>query len=138
MSDLMHRRDTDVDEHMVVLMTTVQVLTQGVKKTVVTQHRAVNGRPPQVPVAFNSANVPTTSAFPTQQPTYEEMVQRHSETRSEQTKQSYTSYNHRQCTRKGHAKSQVPKAIQTDLRFCEVSGPPSFDPYAKGASTTGD
>ena len=35
-------------------------------------------------------------------------------------------------------KIHVPKAIQTDLRFCAVSGPQSFDPFARGDSTTGD
>ena len=86
--------------------------------------------------AFNLAYIPSTSAFPTQQPTYREMVQRRNETRSEQTKQPKVQPPARY--KKRPAKSQVPKAFQTDLRFCQVSGPPSFDPYAIGASTTGD
>ena len=40
--------------------------------------------------------------------------------------------------KKGAVRSQDPKAIQTDLRRCEVSGPPSFDTYARRASTTED
>ena len=110
MFDLMHRRDTDVCKRMVDLMTTVQNLTQGVK-TVVTQTAAVLRRYPPTPVAFNSTNVPPTSAFPTQQLTYY--------SQSQQTKQPQLPppavYNGQQ------TKSQVPKAIQTDLRFCEVS-----------------
>ena len=63
---------------MVDLKTTVHDLTQGVK-AVVTQTAAVPNRPPPMPVAFNSANVPSNSAFRTHQPTYQ--------SQSEQTKQ---------------------------------------------------
>ena len=34
--------------------------------------------------------------------------------------------------------TQASTANCTDMQPCDISGPPSFDPYAKGASTTGD
>ena len=68
------------------LSTTVQDLTLGVKY-VVAQTSAVPSRTPPVSVAFNSANIPSTSAFPTQQPTYREVVLSRNETQAEQTKQ---------------------------------------------------
>ena len=126
MSDLMHRRDTDVDKRIVDLMTTVQDLAPGVK-SVVTQTAAVPSRPPPVPVAFNSGNVPSASVLPTQQPY---------KSQSKQTKQP--KLQPPAMYKKGPAKSQIPKALQIYLRFCKESGPPSFDPFARGASTTGD
>ena len=35
-------------------------------------------------------------------------------------------------------KTQVSTANRTEVKHCDISGPPSFDPYARGASTTGD
>ena len=34
-------------------------------------------------------------------------------------------------------KTQLSTASQTEVQRCDISGPPSFDPYARGASTTG-
>ena len=31
-----------------------------------------------------------------------------------------------------------PTASHNEIRHCDITGPPSLDPYAKGASTTGD
>ena len=83
MSEMMHRRDLDVDKRIVDLMTTVQDLTLGVKTVVAT----VPNRPSPVPVALNSADVPSTSAFHTQHPTYREIAQRQSVTKTDQAKQ---------------------------------------------------
>ena len=128
MAELMHRRDTDVDKRMVDLLTTVQGLTLGAK-AVVTQIAAVPSRRPPMPVAFNSANVPSTSAFPTQKHIYQ--------SQSQQNKQP--ELKPPAMYKKGPPTNRhVPKPIQTDSKFCEVSGPPSIDPFARGASTTGD
>ena len=67
MSELMHRRDIDVNKRTVDLMTIVQCLTLGIK-IAVTQSTA--SRLPSVPVAFNVANIPSTKSFLAQQPTY--------------------------------------------------------------------
>ena len=81
-SETMHRRDREVDKRMVDLMTTVPDLTLGVKTVVAT----AASRPPPVPVAPTAANVLSTDAFPTQQPTYREIVQRQSGTKPDQRK----------------------------------------------------
>ena len=131
-SEMMYRRDLDVDKRMVDLMTTVQDLTLGVKTVVA----AVPSRPSPVPVALNPADAPSTSAFPTQQPTYREVAQRQSATKPEQPKQPKlqppATY------QKRPAKTHASMVNQTEVQRCEKSGPPSFDPYARGASTTGD
>ena len=132
MSEMMHRRDLDVDKRIVDLMTTVQDLTLGVKTVVAT----VPNRPSPVPVALNSADVPSTSAFHTQHPTYREIAQRQSVTKTDQAKQPKlqppATY------KKVPVKTQVSTANRTEVKHCDISGPPSFDPYARGASTTGD
>ena len=124
MSEMMHRRDLDVDKRIVDLMTTVQVVA------------TVPNRPSPVPVALNSADVPSTSAFHTQHPTYREIAQRQSVTKTDQTKQPKlqppATY------KKVPVKTQVSTANRTEVKHCDISGPPSFDPYARGASTTGD
>ena len=131
MSEMMDRRDLDVDKRIVDLMTTVQDLTLGVKTVVAT----VPNRPSPVPVALNSADVPSTSAFHTQHPTYREIAQRQSVTKTDQTKkpklQPPAMY------KKVPVKTQVSTANRTEVQHCDISGPPSFDPYARGASTTG-
>ena len=40
--------------------------------------------------------------------------------------------------KKPERKGQVPKGIQTELWYCDLPSSPSLDPYARGASTTGD
>ena len=132
MSEMMHRRDLDVDKRIVDLVTTVQDLTLGVKTVVAT----VPNRPSPVPVALNSADVPSTSAFHTQHPTYREIAQRQSVTKTDQAKQPKlqppATY------KKVPVKTQVSTANRTEVKHCDISGPPSFDPYARVASTTGD
>ena len=114
-------------------MTTVQDLTLGVK-SVAARTVAVPNRPPPMPAAFDSGNVHSTSAFPRQQPTYWKVAQRSKDTQPVNAKQPRLQPP--AMYKKGPEK--MPKAIQTDLRCCDISGPPSFDPYAKGATTTGD
>ena len=72
MSEMMHRRDLDVDKRMIDLMTTVQDLTLGVK----TVAARVPNSPAPVPLALDPANIPSSSAPPTQRTTYREVAQR--------------------------------------------------------------
>ena len=89
-----------------------------------------------MPVALNHADAPSSSAFPTQQPTYREIAQLQSVTKPDQIKQPKlqppATY------QKKPVKTQTSMANQTEMQRCEISGPPSFGPYARGASTTGD
>ena len=86
MSELLHHRDTEANKSMVELMTTVQDFTL-VVTTVVAQTAAVPSRPPQMPEALNSAKLPSTRAFPFQQPSYMKVAQRFKATQPEQAKQ---------------------------------------------------
>ena len=132
MSEMMHHRDLDVDKRMVDLMTTVQDLTLGVKTVVAT----IPNRPSPVPVAPNPADIPSTSAFPFQHPSYREVAKRQCVTKLDQTKhpklQPPATY------KKVPMKTQLSTASQTEVQRCDISSPPSFDPYARGASTTRD
>ena len=74
MSEMIHRRDTDVNKRIVEFMTTAQHVTLGLKTVVAT----VPSRPSRVSVGLNSANIPSTSAFPTQQSTSRKIAQRQS------------------------------------------------------------
>ena len=132
MSEMMHRRDLDVDKRMVDLMTTVQDLILGVK----TVAARVPNSPSPVPQAMDPAKEPSTSAFPTQQSTYREVAQRQIGIKPSHTKQPRlqppATY------KKVSDETQASTANHVGMQRCDISGPPSFDPYAKGASTTGE
>ena len=78
-------------------------------------------------------NVPSTSTFSTQRPTYGEIVQRQSTMKPDHTNQPKlqppATY------KKAPAKAPPKRAETTDMKICDISGPPSFDPYAKGSTT---
>ena len=131
-SEALHCRDIDIDKRIVNLMITVQDFTQGVKAVVAT----VPSRPSRVPVALNPTNVSVTSTSLPQQPTYKEVVQRETGSKPDQTKQS--KLQPPGTFRRIPAKGQVTTASRTELQHCETSGFSSFDPYARGASTTED
>ena len=122
MSETMHRREMDVDKRMAYPMQKVVVAT-------------VPSRPSPVPVALNAANEPSTRAFPAQQPTYRKVVQRQSGTKTHQIKQPNLQLP--ATYKRVPVEARTTTGIQTELKRCEVSGPPSFDPHARGASTTG-
>ena len=90
-----------------------------------------------MPVAPTSANAPSTSAGPSQQATYCDVTRRRSGTQAERPNQQ-SALQPPAMYKRVPEKSQAPKAIQKELKQCEISGLPSFDPYARGASTTGD
>ena len=132
MSGMMHRRVLDVDKRMVDLMTTVQDLILGVK----TLGAGVPSSPSPVAQALGPAKGQSTSAFPTQQSTYREVAQRQLGIKPSHTKQPRiqppATY------KKVPDEIQVSTANHVEMQRCDISDPPSFDPYAKGASTTGD
>ena len=132
MSEMMHHRDLDVDKRMVDLMTTVQDLTLGVKTAVAT----IPNRPSPVPMAPNSADIPSTSASPSQHPSYREVAKRQCVTKPDQTKQP--KLQPPAAYKQVPMKTQLSTTTQTEVQRCDISGPPSFDPYARGASTTRD
>ena len=132
MSEMMHHRDLDVDKRMVDLMTTVQDLTLGVKTVVAT----IPNRPSPVPMAPNSADIPSTSASPSQHPSYREVAKRQCVTKPDQTKQP--KLQPPAAYKQVPMKTQLSTTTQTEVQRCDISGPPSFDPYARGASTTRD
>ena len=132
MSEMMHHRDLDVDKRMVDLMTTVQDLTLGLKTVVAT----IPNRPTPVPMAPNSADIPSTSASPSQHPSYREVAKRQCVTKPDQTKQP--KLQPPAAYKQVPMKTQLSTTTQTEVQRCDISGPPSLDPYARGASMTRD
>ena len=136
MTDLMQRRETDADARMIDLMTTLKDLTLGVRamasQTAVAQAEAA----PASPIAPCHSDVPSTSTVsPQVQATYRKVAQ----PSVEQTKPLKlippATYK-----RDPPQTSKIARIFQTGSR--DVGTDPltsiSFDPYAHGASTTGD
>ena len=132
MSEMMHRRDLDVDKRMVGIMTTDQDLTLGVK----TVAARVPNCHSQVPLALDPANIPSSSVPPTQQSTSREVSQRQMDIKPNYSKQPKLQTP--AMYKKVPDEPQVLTASHNEIRHCDISGPPSLDPYAKSASTTGD
>ena len=75
------------------------------------------------------------SVSPTQQSTYREVAQRQMDIKPNYSKQPKLQ------TPAMYKKVPYEPQVLTashKIRHCNISGPPSLDPYAKGASTTGD
>ena len=132
MSEMMHRRDLDVDKRMVDLMTTVQDLTLGMK----TVAARVPNSPSPVPLALDPANIPSSSAPPTQRSTFRDVAQRQMDIKPNYSKQPKLQTP--AMYKKVPDEPQVLTASHNEIHHCDISGPPSLDPYAEGASTTGD
>ena len=113
-------------------MTTVQDLTLGVKTVAA---RVPNSLSP-VPLALDPANIPSSSAPPTQRSTYREVAKRQMDIKPNYSKQPKLQTP--AMYKKVPDEAQVLTASHNEIRHCDISGPPSLDPYAKGASTTGD
>ena len=122
MSETMHRREMNIDKRMADPMPKVVVAT-------------VPSRHSLVPVAQNAANEPSTRAFPAQQPTNREVVQRQSGTKTHQIKQPNLQLP--ATYKRVPVKARTTTGNRTEFKRCEVFGPPSFDSNARGASTTG-
>ena len=87
-------------------------------------------------MAPNSADIPSTSASPSQHPSYREVAKRQCVTKLDQTKQP--KLQPPAAYKQVPMKTQLSTTTQTEVQRCDISGPPSFDPYARGASTTRD
>ena len=136
MSDLMQRKETDANTRMIDLMTTMKDLTLGVRamaaQTAATQTKTT----PAAPTTSRSDDQPSTSAAPNPtQATYRKIAQ----SNPEQTKPVKlippATYKRDQ-----PRTNKMARIIRTES--CDVGTNPltsvSFDPYARGASTTGD
>ena len=136
MSDLMQRKETDANTRMIDLMTTMKDLTLGVRamaaQTAATQTKTT----PAAPMTSRSDDQPSTSAAPNPtQATYRKIAQ----SNPEQTKHVKlippATYKRDQ-----PRTNKMARIIRTES--CDVGTNPltsvSFDPYARGASTTGD
>ena len=136
MTDLMQRRETDADARMIDLMTTMKDLTLGVRalasQTVAAQAKAA----PAAPIAPHPSNLPSTSAVPPpMQATYRKVALPSVE-QSKPLKLIPPATYKRDLPKT----SKMARILQTESR--DIGTDPlfsiSFDPYAHGASTTGD
>ena len=85
---------------------------------------------------YDPANIPSSSAPPTQRSTYREVAKRQMDIKPNYSKQPKLQTP--AMYKKVPDEPQVLTASHNETRHCDISGPPSLDPYAKGASTTGD
>ena len=99
-------------------MTTVQDLTLGIKTVVAT----IPNPPSPVPVAPNSADIQSTSAFPSQHPSYREVAKKgQCVKKPDQTKQPKLQppATYKQVP----MKTQLSTTTQTEVQRCDISGP---------------
>ena len=136
MSDFMQRRETDADTRMIDLMTKMKDLTMGViaipSQTTAVQAKAA----PMAPIVSHLSDLPSTStAPPPTQSTYRKVAQPYIE-QVKPLKLIPPAINKRDPQKT----NKMARVIQTESR--DVDTDPltsvSFDPYAHGASTTGD
>ena len=136
MSDLMQRKETDANTRMIDLMTTMKDLTLGVRamaaQTAATQTKTT----PAAPMTSRSDDQPSTSAAPNPtQATYRKIAQSNPEQNKPVKLIPPATYKRDQ-----PRTNKMARIIRTES--CDVGTNPltsvSFDPYARGASTTGD
>ena len=136
MSDLMQRREIDADTRMIDLMTTMKDLTLGVR-AIASQTAAAQAKAaPAAPIVPHLSDLPSISAAqPPTQATYRKVAQPNIEQIKPLKLIPPTTY-----------KRDLPKTYKT-TRVIQVESRDvgtdslisvSFDPYAQGASTTGD
>ena len=136
MTYLIQRKETNADARMIELMTTMKDLTLGVRamasQTVAAQAKAA----PAAPIATHPSDIPSTSAVPPQlQATYRKVALQN----VEQTKPLKLSPP-ATCKRDPPKTSKLARILQAESRHVGTDPQSSitFDPYAHGASTTGD
>ena len=136
MSDLMPRRETDADTRLIDLMTTMKDLTLGVR-AIASQTAAAQAKAAKAPpLVSHLSNLPSTSAAPPPPPaTYRKVAQPNIEQLKPSKLIPPATYK-----RDPPKTNKKAKFIQTESR--DVGTDPltsiSFDPYANGASTTGN
>ena len=134
MSDLMQRKENDANSRMIDLMTTMKDLTLGVKAMAAQTATAQTKTTPAAPVTSPSSDLPFTSAAPhPTHATYQKVAQSNIEQPKPLKLVPPATYKRDQ-----PRTSKMARVI----RSCDVGTDPltsvSFDPFARGASTTGD
>ena len=134
MTDALQRRDIDANVRMVDLMTTMQDLTLGVKaivsQTAVTQAQAA----PRAPPKYQQTDMPSTSAAP--QAPYQTVAQSTAEQVKPPKLAPPATYK-----RDPPKLTQMAKIVHAESRDAgtdPLSDFSSFDPYARGVSTSGE
>ena len=136
MSDLMQRREADADTRMIDLTTTMEDLTLGVRAMAAQTAAAQAKTAPAAPISSHSSDLASTSTAPhPTQATYRKVAQSNIE-QAKPLKLVPTATYKRDQPRT----NKMARVIRAE--FCDVGTDPltsvSFDPFARGASTTGD
>ena len=133
LSHMMQRRDTDANIRMVDLMTTMKDLTLGVRAIVsqtAAAHTQWHPRYSTTPVCFPPVQLPRPRKLPT--------GKSRSQRRASQTREPATYKGARNIQAKTSKKVRVAHADSSDAGTDPMTDVSSFDPFARGASTTGD
>ena len=136
MSDLIQRRETDANTRMIDLMTTMKDLTLGVKAMAAQTAAAHAKTMPAAPMASHSDEQPSTSTAPNPtQGTYRKIAQSNVEQNKSLKLVPPATY------KRGQPRTnKIMRVVRTES--CVVGTDPltnvPFDPFARGASTTGD
>ena len=134
MTNTMQRRDMDSNVRMADLMMAMQDLTLGVK-AIVSQTPAPQAQTaPRAPQKYQQADMPSTSAAP--QPPYRTVAQHTVEPARPPKLVPPATY--RRDPSKASKMAKVAHAESRDAGTDPMTDPPSFDQYARGASTSGD
>ena len=136
MSDLMQRRENDANTRMIDLMTTMKDLTLGVRAMAAQTAAAQPKTTPAAPVTSHSSDLPSTSAGPhPTQATYRKVAQSNIEQPKPLKLVPPATYKRDQ-----QRTTKMAGVIRAES--CDVGTDPltsvSFDPFARGASTTGE
>ena len=136
MSDLIQRRETDANTRMIVLMTTMKDLTLGVKAMAAQTAAAHAKTMTAAPMTSHSDEQPSTSTAPNPtQATYRKIAQSNAEQNKPRKLVPPATYKRDQ-----PRTNKMMRVVRTES--CDVGTDPltnvPFDPFARGASTTGD
>ena len=132
----MQRRETDANVRMVDLMTTMKDLTLGVRAMVSQAGATQTQAAPMVPTTLNLNDVPSTTApTPPIQVTYRKVAQRSAEQTRPAKLISPATY--RRDPTKATKMAKIIHADSRDAGTDPLIGASSFDPFARGVSTTG-
>ena len=138
LSDMMQRRDTDANMRMVNLMTTMKDLTLG-RKAIVSQTSVAHTQvAPVAPVPLNQVNLPYTSAAAPSpaQAIYRKIAQ--PTVAQVKPPKLVPSATYKRDPAKTSKMAKVIHADSRDAGTDPITDASFFDPFARGASTTGD
>ena len=134
MTNTMQRRDMDSNVRMADLMMAMQDLTLGVKAIVSQTPASQAQTASRAPQKYQHAEVPSTSAAP--QPPYRTVAQHTVEPARPPKLVPPATY--RRDPSKASKMAKVAHAESRDAGTDPMTDPPSFDQYARGATTSGD